>query len=134
YEQALALQPDNFSVRNSLALAHSDARQGNIHRHLSRAEELLKENLSEVKYPSNAWALTQNNLGIVLSKQAAQSTGQASTNLISEATTAYHAALEVDTLEDSPNRWASTQINLGNLLLLESLLLGGEAGASKLIE
>ena len=59
------------------------------------------------------WAMTQNNLGIVLARLGEREHGTAR---IEEAVTVYRAALEEWTRERAPLDWAMAQNNLGNAL------------------
>ena len=58
------------------------------------------------------WAMTQNNLGLVLRDQGIRTGGEAGARLLAEAVTAYRQALEVRTRETLPPQWAQTHSNL----------------------
>ena len=72
--------------------------------------------------------MTQNNLGLVLWDQGTRTGGEAGTQLLDEAVTAYRDALTVYTKAQLPQQWASTQYNLGNVLQNQGTRTGGEAG------
>ena len=59
------------------------------------------------------WALTQNNLGLVLLRLGERESG---TERLEQAVTAFQAALEERTRERVPLDWALTQNNLGTAL------------------
>jgi hypothetical protein len=59
------------------------------------------------------WAMTQNNLGILLQSRYARSGEEGHAQAAEQA---YHAALTVRTFEALPTDWATTQHNLGSLL------------------
>jgi tetratricopeptide (TPR) repeat protein len=61
-----------------------------------------------------AWAATQNNLGLALSRLGARESGTAK---LDEAVAAYREALGERTRERVPLDWAATQNNLGNALV-----------------
>ena len=70
----------------------------------------------------------QNDLGNALGIQGERQGGEAGLLLLSEAVTAYRAALEVYTRDDLPVQWAMTQNNLGAALWVQGERQGGEAG------
>jgi tetratricopeptide (TPR) repeat protein len=109
FEQALALRPDDPYARTWAAIAHSQARLGDIAAHRRRAIDLLAGNLALHPDHSPDWARTQNNLGIAW---ATLPTGDRGENL-RKAIAAYTAALEVFTRAAHPADWAATQNNLG---------------------
>jgi hypothetical protein len=59
------------------------------------------------------WAMTQNNLGLALDGLGERESG---TQHLTDAVTAYRAALEERTRARVPPEWAATQNNLGNAL------------------
>ena len=59
------------------------------------------------------WAITQNNLGTVLSALGRRREGSESIKYLNDAVSVYRAALEVQTRTASPQKWAATQNNLG---------------------
>ena len=61
------------------------------------------------------WAATQNNLAIALRNQGTRTGGEGGNALLSDAVTAYHAALTVCTQNQHPVQWAGTQNNLASL-------------------
>jgi tetratricopeptide (TPR) repeat protein len=77
---------------------------------------------------SLTWAMTQNNLGNVLSTLGERESG---TTRLEEAVAAYRAALEEYTRERVPLKWAMTQNNLGNAL---TTLGERESGSARLEE
>jgi hypothetical protein len=75
------------------------------------------------------WAMTQYNLGTVLSSLGAR---ENSTARLEEAVTAFRAALMEGTRERMPLQWAATQNNLGNVLMgLGKRESGDEVAPSK---
>jgi tetratricopeptide (TPR) repeat protein len=110
FEQALALQPDNTDARNWAAVAHGQARLGDITAHQQRAIALLTDNLALLPEHSWNWAMAQNNLGEAWREMP---TGDKTENL-GKAIAAFTAALEVYTRQAHPVGWAMTQNNLGN--------------------
>lgn len=74
------------------------------------------------------WAMTQNNLGVVLSHLGNRESGTAR---LDEAVAAYGEALKVHTRSQAPLQWAMTQDNLGNVL---AILGEREAGTERLEE
>jgi tetratricopeptide (TPR) repeat protein len=63
-----------------------------------------------------AWAETQENLGIVLQSQGETAAGEKGNERLGRAVTALRQALEVRTRERLPQLWAQTQVNLGAAL------------------
>jgi tetratricopeptide (TPR) repeat protein len=59
-----------------------------------------------------AWAATQNNLGVALGDLAQRSEGPQATAYLEQAVGAYRGALEVSTESDSPLQWTRTMRNL----------------------
>jgi len=110
FEKALALQPDNTDARNWAAIAHGQARLGDIAAHQQRAIALLMENLTLLPERTLEWAGGQNNLGTAWREMPI---GDKAENLC-KAISAYTAALKVYTRQDHPAHWALTQNNLGN--------------------
>ena len=78
------------------------------------AYELALEERTRERVPLG-WAMTQNNLGLVL-----QTIGEreSHTETLQQAVEAYRLALEEYTRERVPLDWAQTQMNLGNTLIL----------------
>ena len=64
YEQALALQPEDADALRNAAIAHSQAKQGDIAAHKKRAVGLLKQAVAQAKEGSALWCELQNNLGL----------------------------------------------------------------------
>ena len=60
--------------------------------------------------------MTQNNLAIALSDQAARFEGAEAVELLDQAVDAYRQALQVYIPEEFPQQWANTQNNLANAL------------------
>ena len=76
-----------------------------------------------------AWAATQNNLGVALWDLGTRSSGgEEGRKLLEGAVAAYRSALEVYTKADLPQAWATTQNNLGNALWDLGSQLKGEEG------
>lgn len=73
-------------------------------------------------------AITQVRLGVVLRVQGERTGGEAGRALLSEAVTAYRAALIFLTQADMPAQWAMTQNNLGIALSVQGERTSGEAG------
>ena len=63
-----------------------------------------------------AWAMTQNNLGNVLSNMGERADGKAALDYLKSSENAFREALKVRTQKDMPAAWAATQNNLGNVL------------------
>jgi hypothetical protein len=122
FEQTLALRPGDYAARTWAAIAHSQARLGDIAAHQRRAIELLAGNLALYPDHSPDWAMTQNNLGLAWQGLP---TGDRGGNL-SKAIAAYTAALEVYTRAAHPVDWAMTQNNLG--VAWRNLLTGDRGG------
>ncbi len=78
------------------------------------------------------WAMTQNNLGTVLSDLGTRTGGEEGAKLLQASVTAYENALVVYTREQLPQQWATTQNNLGNVYRNLGTRTGGEAGAKLL--
>ncbi len=74
------------------------------------------------------WAMTQNNLGIVLASLGERESGTAR---LDEAVAAFRAALEVYTRADMPTDWAMTQNNLGTVLQSLGEREGGHGAAGR---
>ena len=111
YEQALALQPDDFVARTNAMIAHATARLDDIATHRHRAIEIAERTLSLLPPTSTHWARTQNDLG---NTWQSMPTGDPADNL-RRAIDAYEAALTVFTKVTYPAEWAGTLSNLGNL-------------------
>ena len=114
YEQAFALRPDDLRARNNAAIAEGQARLGNIAVHENRAISILQGTLQRIPAGTPAWAATQNNLGLAYTNLPTGNRGQ---NL-TQAITAFEAALTVYTKESDPVNWAATQNNLGTAYYL----------------
>jgi tetratricopeptide (TPR) repeat protein len=111
YEQALALRPEDPQAIYNAALAHLQARLGDIAAHRRKAIALLTQAQStwtREAHPTQ-WAKTQGNLG---NAWAEMPTGERLENL-GKAIAAYGLALEVLTREAHPADWAMIQNNLG---------------------
>ncbi|GHU12109.1 hypothetical protein FACS1894185_6290 [Betaproteobacteria bacterium] len=82
---------------------------------LLEAIEIYRGVLREISKENEAeeWAMTQNNLGVVLQILGSHEGNQ---HTLQETVAAYHAALEVRTRDQAPMDWAATQNNLGNAL------------------
>jgi tetratricopeptide (TPR) repeat protein len=78
------------------------------------------------------WAMTQNNLGTVLSDLGTRTGGEEGAKLLQASVTAYENALVVYTREQLPQDWAMTQNNLGNVYRNLGTRTGGEEGAKLL--
>lgn len=63
-----------------------------------------------------AWATTQNNLGIALKEQGIRARGEEASLLLGQAVDAYRLALLVRTREQLPGPWIITRNNLGKAL------------------
>jgi tetratricopeptide (TPR) repeat protein len=111
---ALYRQGDEFGDNDALRAA------------IKRCNRLISLNPRE-RVPLN-WAMTQNNLGTVLSTLGGRQSGAAR---LEEAVSAYRAALLESTRERVPLHWAATQNNLGNAL---SILGKRESGTGRLEE
>ncbi|HYN78008.1 MAG TPA: hypothetical protein VES73_09480, partial [Lamprocystis sp. (in: g-proteobacteria)] len=112
YEQALALRPEDPRAMTSAAIAHAQARLGDIAAHQRKAIALLTQaqgTWTREAHPVD-WAMTQNSVGIAWRNMP---TGDPAENL-GKAIAAYALALEVLTREAHPADWATTQNNLGN--------------------
>jgi tetratricopeptide (TPR) repeat protein len=109
FERAVKLRPSDLTARNNAAVAHSQARLGDIAAHQHRAIELYEGTLKLTPPGSVDWAMTQNNLGNALTNMP---TGDRGKNL-AKAVAAYEAALTVYTRSAHPVDWATTQNNLG---------------------
>jgi tetratricopeptide (TPR) repeat protein len=109
YEKALALRPDDFSMRNNVVMAHIYARLGSIADHLHRAIELAEGTLKMVSPRSERWAMTQEHIGVAW---AHMPTGDQDENL-RKSVGYYEAALTAYTKEANPTDWALTHIDLG---------------------
>jgi len=115
YEQALALRPEDPQAMNNAAIAHAQARLGDIAAHQRKAIALLTQaqgTWTREAHPAD-WALIQNNLG---EAWRIMPTGDQAENL-GKAIAAYGLALEVRTREAHPAEWAATQNNLGTAWL-----------------
>ncbi len=110
FEQALALQPNDFSIRNRATIAHASARLGNIAAHQARAIEIAEGTLKLVAPGSREWATTQINLGLAW---LAVPTGDRAEN-VRRAIAAEEAALTVFTKAKDPDGWAAAQMSLGS--------------------
>ena len=100
---------------NSAAVAHNQARLGDIAAHQRRAIGLLTQ-AQRVWTPETHpvdWAMTQNNLGNAWLLMPTSDRGE---NL-GKAIACYTAALEIRIREAHPVDWAATQNNLGNAWL-----------------
>ena len=84
--------------------------------HLNEAKSAYNAALeiyTKEEFPE-AWALINNNLGVVLQELSNDSKTEAIARL-NEAESAYNAALEIYTKEEFPKAWALTQSNLGTV-------------------
>ncbi len=115
YEQALDLRPDDPEAMHNAAIAHNQARLGDIVAHQRRAIDLLTQAQGVWTLDAHPvdWATTQNNLGVAW---ADLPTGDRGENL-GNAIACYTAALGVRTRGAHPVAWAATQNNLGNAWL-----------------
>lgn len=113
YEQAAAMRPDDPDGLNQAAIAHGQARLGDMAAHQHRAIDAYAAALTVSTRETHpvAWATTQNNLGNAWSDLP---TGDRAENL-QRAIDAYTAALTVYTREALPAGWAMTRFNLGRL-------------------
>jgi tetratricopeptide (TPR) repeat protein len=109
FERAIELRPASFVARNYAAVAHGDARLGDLSAHLNRAVAIGQGALQLVRPTSDDWAMTQVNLGNAYAKLP---TGDGAANL-AKAIAAYRAALTVYSRADFPAGWAMTQNDLG---------------------
>lgn len=109
HEKAMALQPEDFTCRNNVTIAHAQARLGDIAVHRLRAIEVGEGTLRLLPNHSDRWAITRNNLG---NAWADLPTGDRGENL-RKAIECYEAALTVLTKQAHPVDWAMTQNNLG---------------------
>ncbi|MEP0190697.1 MAG: hypothetical protein ABJ311_13140 [Erythrobacter sp.] len=100
---------------------------------MSVAIELARLSIAESNGPQER-AMCQNDLAIALKVQGERLAGQAGVALLSEAVTAYRAALEVHTSDHMPVQWAITQNNLGTALKTQGERLSGKTGAGLLGE
>jgi tetratricopeptide (TPR) repeat protein len=82
---------------------------------------------AELRLDELDWAMTQNNLGIVLATLGVRESG---TKRLEEAVEAYRAALQERTRERVPLQWAATQNNLGSALWM----LGERESGTKRLE
>jgi tetratricopeptide (TPR) repeat protein len=80
------------------------------------------------------WAMTQNNLGAVLSSQGERAEGADGVRLLGEAVAAHREALKIFTREQSPQDWARTQNNLGAALMSQGERAEGAEGVRLLGE
>ena len=80
------------------------------------------------------WAELQNRLGICYNELSYRSEGYVSSQYLTEAITAYRAALEVYTRREFAPGWAATQNNLGYALRDLAGRTSGEAGGQYLTE
>jgi tetratricopeptide (TPR) repeat protein len=115
FEQALALRPEEPAAMNNAAIAHVQARLGDIAAHQREAISLLTQaqgTWTREAHPAE-WAGTQNNLGLAW---ADMPIGDRAENF-GKAIAAYGLALEIQTREANPEEWAMTQNNLGNAWL-----------------
>jgi hypothetical protein len=71
------------------------------------------------------WAMTRNNLGLVLRDQAGLAENTARIALPGKAVKAYRAALGIHTQHGAPGSWAMTQNYLGNVLRDQAQLVAG---------
>jgi tetratricopeptide (TPR) repeat protein len=109
FDRAVEARPADFEARTYAALAHKNARLGNITEHRQRAVELCEGTLALVSKGSVEWALTQSHLGQAYTLLP---TGNRGENL-SRAIQAYRAASEVFTSDSHPLDWSIVQNNLG---------------------
>ncbi|WP_052507667.1 tetratricopeptide repeat protein [Sphingomonas hengshuiensis] len=79
-------------------------------------------------------AIAQNDLGIALATRGARTGGDAGSALLSEAVSAFRAALTVRTERAMPADWAGTQNSLGAALQTQAERTGGDAGLALLAE
>ena len=139
YRNALQLLPPSnkkhrgkylISLGNSLQEAGIRTQGADIQKFLSESVQAYRDALTvytKEQLPQD-WAMTQNNLGAVLSNQVIRTGGEAGTQLLAEAVVAYRAALIVRTKEQLPQQWAATQNNLDNVLSEQGTRTGREAG------
>jgi len=109
YEQALELQPEDANALRNTAIAHSQAKQGNIAAHRKRAIELLKQGLEQVSSGSAQWCELQNNLGLTWMESLE---GDHSDNL-RQAISAFSSAQGKRACGGNQAVWAKLQNNLG---------------------
>jgi tetratricopeptide (TPR) repeat protein len=64
YEQALVLQPEDADALRNAAIAHNQAKQGDMTAHQQRALELLRHAVEQAAAASAQWCELQNNLGL----------------------------------------------------------------------
>lgn len=80
------------------------------------------------------WAATQTNLGLALTWQGVQTSGDQAAPRLAEAAQAHRQALTVFTPETEPHNWAAAQHNLGWALTSHAALVDGEERARLLGE
>jgi len=83
---------------------------------------------------SQQWALTQNNLGAVLTSEGERVAGAEGVGLLTQAVEAYHQALTVRTRKQFPQDWATTQNNLGAVLRRQGERVAGAEGVGLLTQ
>ena len=103
---------------------------------IKRAEEIVRDTLEDsLKQADPAlWAAGQNAFAVMLQDQGIRTDGAKGTDLLSDAVTAYRAALEVYTRDDHPVDWAMTQNNLGIALQQQGIRTDGKKGADFLAD
>jgi len=109
YEQALALQPEDAAALRNAAIAHSQAKQGDIAAHRKRAVELLRQAVMQVADGSAQWCELQNNLGLAWTESLDGDRGE---NL-RQAIAAFNSAPGGLACDGDPVLRAKLQTNLG---------------------
>jgi len=108
YEQALDLQPEDVGALRNAAIAHSQARQGDITAHRTRAIELLEHGLEQVSSGSAQWCELQNNLGLVWMESIGVDRSD-----MKQAISAFSSAQDSRACGGNQALWATLQNNLG---------------------
>ncbi|MEP4197410.1 MAG: DUF4062 domain-containing protein [Aliishimia sp.] len=103
---------------------------------MALSEQMIRDALATLDKDPNdqLWAHGQNNLGNALQNQGTRTQGEAGTDQLAQAVTAYRAALQVPTRADHPVQWAVTQNNLGGALRNQGTRTQGAAGADLLAQ
>ncbi len=110
YEQALALQPEDADALRNAAIAHSQAKQGDITAHWRRAVELLQQGIDQTASGSPLWCELQNNLGLAWMEFP-------NGDHLKQAIAAFHAAQDRFSCGGNQMLWAKIQNNLGSAWL-----------------
>lgn len=140
FEEAVLLEEQQsrdrlFALRFDWAgTAYERGDAGDDSAAVERAIQLYRECLALADQSEDVerWALTQNSLGVALTRLGLMVTGETNLDIFNQAVVAYEAALGVFARDTMELDWAMTQNNLGAARRALGERLSGPAGVSQL--